>query len=293
MSFVELLRVIESIWRFPIFTVKDTTVTVSSIFIFLMLMAGIVFLSKVILRHILDNILKRMKVEVGMRYNLLRIAHYVILFIGTIIAFQFIGINLSGLLVIFGFLSVGIGFGLQNIASNFISGLIILFERPIRVGDRVTVGDIEGDVVEINIRSTTVRSLNHISIIVPNSEFISGQVINWSHGDRKVRIDINVGVHYESDLDTVLRVLREVAQEHKSVLKYPEPDILFVNFGDSAWNMRLRVWIADPKDNPVIRSDLNCAIVRKFRENNIEIPYPQRDVHIRSQSPVSLDVKRD
>ncbi|MEE4311783.1 MAG: mechanosensitive ion channel domain-containing protein, partial [candidate division KSB1 bacterium] len=240
MGFVELLRVIESVWRFPIFTVKDTTVTVSSIFIFLMLMAGIVFLSKVILRHILDNILKRMKVEVGMRYNLLRIAHYIILFIGTIIAFQFIGINLSGLLVIFGFLSVGIGFGLQNIASNFISGLIILFERPIRVGDRVTVGNIEGDVVEINIRSTTVRSLNHISIIVPNSEFISAQVINWSHGDRKVRIDINVGVHYESDLDTVLRVLREIAQEHKSVLRFPEPDILFLNFGDSAWNMRLR-----------------------------------------------------
>ena len=128
----------------------------------------------------------------------------------AIVAFQTIGINLSGLAVIFGLLSVGIGFGLQNVVSNFIAGLILLFERPISVGDRVTVGDTEGDVMEIKIRATIIRSLNNISIIVPNSEFISGRVINWSHGDAKVRLEIEVGVSYNSDLDLVLASLKEV-----------------------------------------------------------------------------------
>jgi len=206
--------------------------------------------------------------------------------VGTIVAFQFIGIDLSGLMVVFGFLSVGIGFGLQNLTSNFISGLILLFERPIKVGDRVTVGDTEGDIEEINMRSTTVRSLNNISIIVPNSEFISSTVINWSHTDLKIRLDIDVGVSYNSDLDLVLRSLQEIAVENAEVLKEPTPEVLFIAFGDSSWNLRLRVWLNDPKRHQRVRSDINCAIVRKFRERGIEIPFPQRDLHIRSPLPL-------
>ena len=167
-----------------------------------------------------------------------------------------------------------------------VSGLILLIERPIKVGDRVTIGDTEGDVLEINMRSTTIKSLSNISIIVPNSEFVSSKVVNWSHRDLKVRLDIDVGVSYGSNLEKVLAGLREVAEENKEILKAPPPEVLHLGFGDSSWNMRLRVWIADPKRHPVVRSDINCAIVRKFRSNNIAIPFPQRDLHIRSPLPV-------
>jgi small-conductance mechanosensitive channel len=217
---------------------------------------------------------------------MVRIGHYIVMIIGTIFAFQFVGIDLSGLAVIAGLLSVGIGFGLQNITSNFMSGIILLFERPIKVGDRITVGDVVGDVMAINMRSTTVQTLNNITIIVPNSEFVSSTVTNWSHGDPKVRVDIEVGVSYGSDLDTVLESLKEVAEEHPDVLKNPEPDVLLSEFGDSSWNMILRVWIPSPKKYYVFQSEINCNIVRKFREKNIEIPFPQRDLHVRSPLPV-------
>lgn len=281
-----IFEVIRNGFRFTIFTVNQTPITLASILIFLVIFSSFIILSKLFTRLLHSRFLSKLQIDEGTRYNLERITYYTLAVIGAIIALQFIGINLSGLAVIFGLLSVGIGFGLQNITSNFISGLILLFERPIKVGDRVTVGDTEGDVVEINIRSTTIRSLNNISIIVPNSEFVSGRVTNWSHGDKKVRLNINVGVSYKSDLEKVLQCLREVAVENEKVLKKPEPLVYLIEFGDSSWNMQLRCWISDPKTHWEIRSELNCAIVGKFRENGVEIPYPQRDLHLRSSVPL-------
>jgi len=221
-----------------------------------------------------------------MQYTLTRITHYLIMIIGAVVAFQFIGIDLTGLAIIVGFLSVGIGFGLQNITSNFVAGLILLLEQPIKIGDRVMVGDQEGDVMEINMRSTTIRTLKNVAVIVPNSEFVSSKLENWSYGDETVRLDIDVGVSYESDLEIVIRSLQEVAAEHPEVLKKPAFDVLHLGFGDSAWNMRLRVWLAHPRRHPEVRSDINCAIVRKFRQNGVEIPFPQRDLHVRSPLPL-------
>lgn len=173
--------------------------------------------------------------------------------------------------------------------SNFISGLIILFERPISVGDRVVVNDIEGDITEINIRSTMVRTVNNISIVVPNSEFVSKDVINYSHGDPTYRLDIDVGVSYESDLDTVLKALKEVADNNSSVMKNPKPEVHLIAFGDSSWNMQLRSWIPNVKDYPKIRNELNQAIVRTFRKYDIVIPFPQRDLHMRSSVKLPID----
>ena len=275
-----------------LFTIGTTEVTLSAIFVFLFILLVVVILSRLFARKFVERILVRLQIEEGTRYTFRRIIELAFILIGAIIAFQSIGINLSGLAVIFGLLSVGIGFGLQNITSNFVAGLILLFERPIKVGDRVTVGGVEGDVMDINIRSTTVRSLNNIDIIVPNSEFVSSQVVNWSHGDRKIRLDIEVGVSYQSDLDAVLRSLREVALGNPEILRDPEPDVHLREFGDSSWNMRLRIWIDDPKRHPVVRSDINCAIVRKFRENGVEIPFPQRDLHLRSPLPTPLLVSQ-
>lgn len=220
--------------------------------------------------------------EIGTQYTLARISQYVLVLLGIIFSFQFIGIDLSGLTVIFGLLSVGIGFGLQNLTSNFVSGIIVLFERPISVGDRIKINDIEGDVTEINIRSTIIQTIHNISYIVPNADFVSGTVVNLSHGDRRIRIDISVGVGYNSDVEKVKQALNEVALEHSEVIKTLKPEIFLINFGDSAWDMILRVWISDAKNRIPITSDLNFAIVHKFREYGIEIPFPQRDVWLKS-----------
>jgi small-conductance mechanosensitive channel len=277
-----LIELVSKIFSFTFFTINQTPITLASFIVFIFIFLAFMAASKLLTRTLNSRVLSRLQIDEGIRYNLQRIINYTIGVIGAIVAFQFIGIDLSGLAVIFGLLSVGIGFGLQNVTSNFISGLILLFERPIKVGDRITVGDTEGDVTAINMRATTIRSVNNISIIVPNSEFISERVINWSYGDKKVRIDIDVGVSYNSDLDTVLRTLGEIAEDNDMVRKTPASEVHFVEFADSSWNLQLRCWIDDPKESWTVRTAVNCAIVRKFAENNIEIPFPQRDLHIRS-----------
>jgi small-conductance mechanosensitive channel len=283
------LELVNKIIHYELLTINQTPITLGSLAVFFFIFAVFLVASRLIVRSLARRVLKRLNIDESLRYTLERTLQYLLIIIAAVLSLEVIGINLSGLAVVFGFLSVGIGFGLQNVTSNFVAGLIVLFERPIKVGDRVIVGDTEGDVTAINLRSTTIRSLNNVSIIVPNSQFISQNVINWSYGDRKVRLDIEVGVSYSSDLDTVLRCLLEVAEECPAVLKEPKPDVLHNGFGDSAWNMRLRCWVADPKGHQVVRSDLNCAIVRKFNENGVEIPFPQRDLHVRSSVPVPVE----
>jgi small-conductance mechanosensitive channel len=288
MSFEEIFEKFTEIVDSTIFTINQTPVTLTSFFIFFVIIIIFVLLSKIVKNRFLAVILSKLRIEEGLQFTLTRVTQYIIVFIGVIVALQFIGIDLSGLAVVLGFLSVGIGFGLQNITSNFIAGLILLFERPIKVGDRVTVGDTEGDVLNINIRSTTIRSLNNISIIVPNSQFVSSQVINWSHGETKIRMDLPVGVSYNSDLDTVMKALSEVAEENEDVLSNPAPEVQLAEFGDSSWNMQLRVWIEHPQRYYYVRSDINTEIVRKFRKYGVEIPYPQRDLHLRSTKVIPL-----
>lgn len=268
-----------------IFSIQDTPVTFLSIIIFILFIVGFSYLASFVKKLLNNRVLPRFIKDSGLRYTLARMSQYVIVIIGIFISFQFLGLDLTGLAVIFGFLSVGIGFGLQNVTSNFISGLIVLFERPISVGDRVSVNDVEGDVQEINIRSTKVKTLDNISIIVPNSEFVSKDVINFSHGDPTYRLGINVGVSYNSDLDKVLKALNEVAEESEHVLKEPTHDVHLRNFGDSSWDMKLLVWISDVKQRYNILNELNQAIVRKFDEYDIEIPFPQRDINFRNAIP--------
>lgn len=282
MTWEEIFSYIQNVLNFQLFKVSDAPVTVASILIFLLLLTFFIGLGIITRRTLTRRIFRRFKIDSGTSYTLSRITQYLILTIGVLISFNFVGINLSSLTVIFGLLSVGIGFGLQNVTSNFISGLIILFERPISVGDRVVVNEIEGDVTEINIRSTMVRTVNNIYIIVPNTEFVSKDVINYSHGDPSYRLDVSVGVSYGSDLDTVLKALKEVANANTKVMRKPDPEVHLIEFGDSSWNMELRAWIPDVKDYPQVRNELNQAIVRTFRKYEVEIPFPQRDLHVRS-----------
>ncbi|MEL7833202.1 mechanosensitive ion channel family protein [Fodinibius sp. Rm-B-1B1-1] len=289
MTWDEFFSYIRDILNFELFKMSESSVTVVSILVFLLLLTIFIGIGIFARRALQRRILKRLKVDSGTSYTLARITQYAIITIGVLVSFNFVGINLSSLTVIFGLLSVGIGFGLQNVTSNFISGLIILFERPISVGDRVMVNQIEGDITEINIRSTMVQTVNNISIVVPNSEFVSKDVINYSHGDPTYRLDISVGVSYGSDLDNVLKALREVADNNSNVMQNPEPEVFLNEFGDSSWNMQLRVWIPDVKQYPKVRNELNQAIVRTFRKYGVEIPFPQRDLHVRSSVKLPID----
>jgi small-conductance mechanosensitive channel len=276
----EITNSFSQTFKFKLFDIGQTSISLSSVLIFLLVFTSLVVISKFVTRLIANRFMAKLTSDSATIFTFRRISFYLMVIISAIFSLQFIGVGLGGLGVIIGLLSVGIGFGLQNITSNFISGIIMLFERPIKIGDRVTVGDTVGDVISINMRSTTIRTLHNVSIIVPNSEFVSSKVINWSHDDPRIRLDINVGVSYNSDLDRVIQALKEVAVENRDVLREPKPDVLHLGFGDSAWNMQLRVWIGNPHGQFKIRSDLNCAIVRKFREHGVEIPYPQRDLHV-------------
>lgn len=230
-----------------------------------------------------NQILVKYTSDIGVSQSIGTITQYLVVIIGAFVIIQNVGINLGSLNVLAGALGVGIGFGLQNVANNFISGLIILFERPIKVGDRIDVGNIAGDVVKISARSTMVNTNDNISVIVPNSEFINNKVINWSHNDRNVRFHVPVGVSYNEDPAQIKQILLDVANKHKDVLKKPAPDVLFVEYGDSSLNFDLLVWTSTYINRPIIlKSQLYYEIFEKFKEFNIEIPFPQRDLHIKS-----------
>jgi len=231
------------------------------------------------------SVLAKRSPDIGVRQAIATIIHYAVLVIGFGLIVDFTGFDLSSLAIVAGGLGLGIGFGLQSITNDFVSGLVILFERPVKVGDRIQVGDITGDIIGVGPRATVVKTNNNIEIIIPNSEFTSSRVINWSHSHRRVRLEIPMGVSYRSEPAAVRTLLLQVARGHPGVLAEPEPDVMFTEFGDSALKFTLRVWTSDFITRPVVlTSDLNFAIRSTFNENGVEIPFPQRDLHLRSSS---------
>jgi small-conductance mechanosensitive channel len=228
-----------------------------------------------------EKILDKQSLERGLQDSILTITSYLGWGLGLILALGTLGVNATSLAVIFGALSIGIGFGLQNIFNNFISGLILLFERPIQVGDYVEVGGLWAEVKKINVRATVVQTFDNASVIIPNSEFISQQVTNWSFKDKRMRRQLDIGVAYGSDIELVQKTLLDLAQNTRGVLKYPRPDVLFIDHADSALIFRLRIWV-HVDDFWTVPSQIRCDIDRRFRELAIEIAFPQRDLHIRT-----------
>jgi small-conductance mechanosensitive channel len=273
-----------------LFTLGGTHFTVWTLLYLAVLLSLLVAASRMAKRWLIKGVLSRRDVEPGVRQALATIFQYLFVSIGFLVIMSTAGIDLTTLNVLAGAIGIGVGFGLQTIADNFISGFVILLERPIKVGDRIQVGDIIGDVVRIAARATSVRTNDNIDIIVPNSQFISSQVINWSHTDREVRLHVPVGVSYSSDVDEVRDVLRAVAASHPGVLQDPPPDVIFTEFGESSLNFDLRVWTSEYITKPLIlRSDLNFAVRKALQDRGIEIPFPQRDIHIRSAGPKHKD----
>ncbi|HVT44153.1 MAG TPA: mechanosensitive ion channel domain-containing protein [Thermoanaerobaculia bacterium] len=235
------------------------------------------------LKHwLVRRILSRSQMDVSARHAAGTLFGYFVLFVGLLVIFQTVGIDLTALTVVAGAIGVGIAFGLRDIANNFLSGLIILFERPVKLGDRIEVGNVEGDVVAIRARSTTVVTNDNVAIIIPNSKFMTENVVNWSYTDSRIRFRVPVQVAYGTELRRLEQTLLQIARNNPEVLTDPPPAVRLMAFGESGLDLELRVWT----DSSLHRrgklvSDLNFEIERVFREEGIQIPYPQRDVHLR------------
>ena len=229
-------------------------------------------------------ILQRLTLQPGSRYAINTLTRYIVVTIGLISVLNIIGWNWSQIQWLVAALSVGLGFGLQEIVANFVSGLIILFERPIRVGDTVTVGALSGKVSRVRIRATTITDWDRKEIIVPNKAFITEQVVNWTLADPITRVVVPVGISYGSDVELAQKVMEDTLHALPLVLDEPEPRVFFIGFGDSSLDFSLRVHARQLADRLPLMHAVHNAILKALRENGIEIPFPQRDLHVRSNT---------
>lgn len=284
MTFLEgLWHNIGHLWGKELFKLGETEFTLGKFTYLILALTLLIYLTGWFKRLLVRKVFPRYDMDIGVSQSIATITRYIIVVVGLFIIIQSTGIDLSTLGILFGALGIGIGFGLQNITSNFISGIIILFERPIKVGDRIEVGGTHGMVSRISPRATTIITNDNVSIIVPNSEFISGRVINWSHHDRKIRFRIPISVAYGSDVEKVVRLLTEVAEEDPDVLKKPKPHVRLVNFGDNGIEFHIMVWTTSLiHRRGMLYSNINFALHRKLTQNGVEIPFPQRDLHLKS-----------
>ncbi|HEV3469827.1 MAG TPA: mechanosensitive ion channel domain-containing protein [Pyrinomonadaceae bacterium] len=252
---------------------------------------AVFLLSFVLSRYLRTFLERRMQahphLDPGVQYTILRLVNYIVVLVGVIAALRIaVGADFTSLAVIFTALSVGIGFGLQFIAGDIAAGFLLLFERPVKVGDFVTVTGpdsriVDGKVISINLRTTVVQNNDNVSVIVPNSKLTNENLINWSYRGKRSRLSINVGVSYDSDVELVTQTLLRAAEGVKFVLDEPKPSVQFMEFGESSLDFRLLVWTDRPRRYPQIRSAINYNIRRLFLEEKIEIPFPQRDLNLR------------
>ena len=244
--------------------------------------------SKLIQRLLVGRVLRHISMSDSARFAFGRFATYLLFLGGLFVGLQSLGLNLNSLVVFGGAIGVGVGLGLQNVVSNFVAGLILLVEQPIRMGDRIETENTQGDVIRIAARATWVRTNDNVVIIVPNSNFINNPVTNWTANDPTVRISIPVGVGYNSDPDKVRTILLQAAIAHPDVLSQPGADVIFTDYGDNSLNFALRVWTMNKAHlSATLRSDIYFDLFRRFTEAGIELPFPQRDLHLRS-SDISL-----
>jgi potassium efflux system protein len=227
-------------------------------------------------------VLQRQSVDAGTRYAATLLSRYAIFLIGLLVVVNQLGIDWSKAQWLVAALSVGLGFGLQEIVANFVAGIIILFERPVRIGDTVTVGGVSGTVSRIRIRATTILDWDRKELIIPNKSFVTDPVVNWTLTDLTTRVVVPIGIAYGTDPQKALTVMEATVHENPLIIKEPAPAVLFTGFGDSTLNFELRVFVKNLGDSVAVRHQLHLALERALREAGIEIPFPQRDVHLRS-----------
>ena len=266
----------------PIFYIGDTHLSISAIVKLIVLAIFAFIIAKIISEGIKRSLLVRMGLDRGSREAISTITSYILATLGCIIVLQGAGINLTSLTVLAGVVGIGFGFGLQNLASNFISGLTLLFEHQIRVGDFIEIDNLLGTVETISIRSTIIKTIDGLFVIIPNIKFVETNIINWSYRDPRCRLHIPVGVAYGSDPVIVTEALLIAARMESNVLSHPSPKVWFHGFGDNALNFELLVWIDQPQESDAIKSAVNFLIDYEFRHRHIEIPFPQRDLWLRN-----------
>lgn len=270
------------------FNIGAVRLSVATVLVAIALFAGGLVITRVLQRWLDTGPLNVARIERGIADSIRTGIGYLGFILSALLAVSYVGFDFTNIAIIAGALSVGIGFGLQSIINNFVSGLILLVERPIKVGDWVIIGDKEGLVRRISVRATEIQTFDRSSMIIPNSELITGTVVNWTHGDSIARVVINVGVSYDADAQRVHDLLLEIGKAHSKTLEIPKVRVVFEDFGASSLDFTLRVYIADVMDQLELRTDLRLAILNRFREEGIEIPFPQRDLHIRSGLPETL-----
>jgi small-conductance mechanosensitive channel len=269
--------------------VGEIEISLGDMFAFILTIVLAFGLSRLIRFFLEEEAFPRMRLRRGVGNAIATLLQYTVLLLGFALALSAAGMDFTRVALFAGAFSVGIGFGLQTVVNNFVSGLILLFERPIQIGDMVEVGTLRGEVRRIGARSSTIRTFDGAEVIVPNANLITEPVVNWTLSDRRRRLDLEVGVAYGTDPETVLELLQGVAEAHPAVLETPKAEALFLEFGDSALNFRLRAWIPRFEEGFTIRSQLSVAINAALRDAGIQIPFPQRDLHVRS---VESDVIR-
>src|SRR2546423_1506014 len=275
------------LWQYvnDVHKVGNIQVSVTTVVEGLLIFIAALFLSRTLSALLQRRIAKKAYLDPGIRYTIARLSQYLIISIGLLLSLKLaFKADLTSIAVVFTALSVGIGFGLQYLAADIASGFILLFERPVRVGDRISIGDQEGDVQSINLRTTVLNTNDRVSVIVPNSKLVRDQLINWSYGDPRARIAIPIGVSYEADVDLVTKTLLRAAEGVDNVLQDPPPKVQFLEFADWSKNFRLLVWTNRPRLHRQMRSDINYQIEKLFCEASIEIPYPQTELRLREGS---------
>jgi len=282
------MELIQNILEYVLIEYKEYQLTVLSLFI----IAFIFILTRIILwglnQAINRNLASKKLSDPGRRHALMQIAKYIAYTLAIVLSLDSVGFNLTLLVTGSAALLVGIGFGLQYTFNDFISGIIILFDASIEVGDIVQVGDLVGKIKRIGMRATIVDTRDAISVIVPNSKLTQDNVINWSHDNEKTRFQVGVGVAYGSDVQLVMESLQQAAESHPEVLKTPAPKVRFLDFGDSSLLFEVLFWTNDSFNVEFTKSDIRVAIDVAFRQKGIQIPFPQRDLHIISDKREKL-----
>jgi small-conductance mechanosensitive channel len=265
-------------------TIGSVTISFTGILTGLVVFAVCYFLTRWFQGWLDGSVMARGRVDTGVRNSIRLAVGYAGVAIALLVGISAAGIDLSNLALVAGGLSLGVGFGLQNVVSNFVSGLILLAERPFKVGDWVVTGEVSGTVKKISVRATEIETFQRQSMIVPNSTLINGVVGNWTHRNKLGRVEMPVRVGYRSDARKVHQILTEIAAAHPLVLKNPEPFVLFAGFGDSALNFEIRVFLADLANGLGVQNDIRFSILEAFQREGIEIPFPQRDLHMKQEA---------
>jgi small-conductance mechanosensitive channel len=285
---------VKTFWGYELTSIQDRPITVSKVVIGLILLDLGTMISRFLTRLIAGRLLSRIGLHEGAVAAIQSLLFYLLVFTVVMLSLRIVNVPLTAFTILGGALAIGVGFGSQNIVNNFISGLILLAERPIRSGDLIQIEELIGTVIHIGPRSTRVRSPENMDIIVPNSSFLEKNVVNWTLTDDRFRAKVAVGVVYGSPTRDAARLIRKAVEEHGRILDKPEPIILFSDFGDSALIFEVHFWIRMRKlmDRRIIESDLRYRIDGLFKEAGIVIAFPQRDVHLDTAKPLEVFVKK-